>query len=265
MASAKQNTLPSGRPDFMVLLGLMPPYTVEDVKQVYLIKVRTAHPDAGGDAADFVRLQEAFDRATEYARSHAGCRAWIRSHVETYISRQALVRKFKKYGARVDIEPLRWLDGSFGADFAQLGEEVVGIHLHGPEVEDKVLDCLIEERMSLGKLRLLDLAHTNISDEGLRRLHAFTSLEHLDLRDTPVTYQGLKGLRCLPALEFLDLRGTSVGWWGRIKLQWCFRSLNVLTSQSRLKASRLARRKKRTVAMVLVWLNARGERTLEGR
>ena len=38
---------------FMVLLGLLPPYTLDDVKRAYLDKVRTAHPDHGGDLDDF--------------------------------------------------------------------------------------------------------------------------------------------------------------------------------------------------------------------
>ena len=35
------------RPEFMAILGLLPPYSREDVKRAYLAKVRTAHPDHG--------------------------------------------------------------------------------------------------------------------------------------------------------------------------------------------------------------------------
>ena len=56
------------RPDFLVALGLIPPCTVEDVKQAFLAKVKTAHPDVGGDAAEFRKLQEAYERATEWAK-----------------------------------------------------------------------------------------------------------------------------------------------------------------------------------------------------
>ncbi len=66
------------RPDFMVTLGLAPPYTVEDVKQAYLIKAKTAHPDTGGNAASFRRLQEAFGRASEAAEFHETRRPCIR-------------------------------------------------------------------------------------------------------------------------------------------------------------------------------------------
>ncbi len=49
------------RPRCMVALGLSPPYAAQDVKQAYLARAMIAHPDAGGDVASFVKLQEAFD------------------------------------------------------------------------------------------------------------------------------------------------------------------------------------------------------------
>ena len=37
------------RLEFLAVLGLAPPVTEEDVKQAYLVKARTAHPDQGGN------------------------------------------------------------------------------------------------------------------------------------------------------------------------------------------------------------------------
>src|SRR5215475_1481520 len=83
------------RPDFLVTLGLIPPCTVEDVKQAYLTKVKTAHPDAGGDANEFRKLQEAFERATEWAKFRASRLAWLSTWVEKYVEQDDLVAEIQ--------------------------------------------------------------------------------------------------------------------------------------------------------------------------
>ena len=55
------------RLDFMVLLGLLPPYSAEDIRKAFKTKAKTAHPDGGGDQAAFKRLRDAYERALEYA------------------------------------------------------------------------------------------------------------------------------------------------------------------------------------------------------
>ena len=55
---------PPGRPDFMIALGLLPPYTVEDVKRAYFDRALSAHPDRGGSAEEFIKLHEAYTQAT---------------------------------------------------------------------------------------------------------------------------------------------------------------------------------------------------------
>ena len=37
----------------MVTLGLLPPYTLEDIRAAYREKAKTLHPDRGGTPADF--------------------------------------------------------------------------------------------------------------------------------------------------------------------------------------------------------------------
>jgi len=44
------------RPEFMVRLGLAPPYTVEDVKAAYRDQTKRVHPDHGGSAQEFHAL-----------------------------------------------------------------------------------------------------------------------------------------------------------------------------------------------------------------
>ena len=52
-------------PDFLALLGLAPPYSIDDVKEAYRAKVKTAHPDVGGSTAEFTQIQEAYERALD--------------------------------------------------------------------------------------------------------------------------------------------------------------------------------------------------------
>jgi hypothetical protein len=54
----------------MVTLGLLPPYTREDVQAAYREKAKTTHPDSGGSAIDFKKLHEAYEQAQEYLKFH---------------------------------------------------------------------------------------------------------------------------------------------------------------------------------------------------
>ena len=80
---------------FLHTLGLIPPCTVEDVKQAYLAKVKTAHPDVGGDPAEFRKLQEAYERATEWAKFRASRIQWLSNWVEKYVEQDALVAEIR--------------------------------------------------------------------------------------------------------------------------------------------------------------------------
>lgn len=215
------------RPEFMVTLGLAPPYTVEDVKQAYLMKVKTAHPDVGGDAETFRKIQEAFERGTEYAQFHQSRRRWMQSHVERYIQQQEFAEKLATYGGTVESEQIEWVMKSFDGDFAQLVEKIVAVELRGPQADDRAVALLVEGKNLLGNLRWLDLSGSKVTDEGVGRLAALTSLERLNLRDTGVTWRGLRELRRLPVLKRADIRGTHVGWWGRLRLRWAFRHLKL--------------------------------------
>jgi hypothetical protein len=63
-AQPKQPPRPmSNHAHALLLLGLAPPYTDQDVKQAYKRLARTAHPDAGGSHEQFIKLQTAYDTA----------------------------------------------------------------------------------------------------------------------------------------------------------------------------------------------------------
>jgi len=207
------------RPEFMATLGILPPYTCQDVKQAYLAKVKAAHPDVGGDFNAFVRLQRAFERATEYVRVRGMPSSWLGSCVEKYVVQQAIIDRIGKLGGHVDVECLSWLNKDLGPDFVQITEDMVGIHLHGPHVDDEVFKFFAINLRPLRTLRVLDLARTRIGDTGLRYLSFLPSIKSANLRGTRITYEGLVGLPWLSRLERLDLSGTAISRWRRFKLQ----------------------------------------------
>jgi hypothetical protein len=226
-------TSPAGvaeaRPDFLVVLSLIPPCTVEDVKQAYLAKVKTAHPDIGGDPAEFRKLQEAYERATEWAKFRASRIAWLGNWVEKYAEQENLTAEIQKRGGKVKVEGVDWLRRSFGDDFSQVAAKVQGIELHGPAVDDSTLSWLGGHRQILTSLRSISLARSAVTDAGVQHLAAFPSLREVDLSETKITSEGLIFLDRLPELEWLGLHGSSIGMIARMKLKFKYPKLQVET------------------------------------
>ncbi|MFM7183786.1 MAG: J domain-containing protein, partial [Planctomycetota bacterium] len=75
-------------PECLAILGLRPPLTLEDVKQAYMALAKTAHPDRGGDPQAFIRLQKAFDEATDYVKFKASKLEWLASKIDAYAQQQ---------------------------------------------------------------------------------------------------------------------------------------------------------------------------------
>ena len=216
------------RPDFLVTLGLIPPCTVEDVKQAFLAKVKTAHPDVGGDPADFRKLQEAYERATEWAKFRASRIAWLSTWVEKYVEQDSVVTEIQRRGAKVELEGVDWLRRSFGDDFSHVAEKIRSIAWHGPAVDDKAIAWLSDHRATLTSLKLLDLKGSAITDAGVQHLAAFPALSELNLSETKITAAGLVVLDRLPELEWLGLKGTPIGWLARMKLKVKYTKLEVV-------------------------------------
>jgi hypothetical protein len=219
------------RPPFMVTLGLLPPYSLEDVHEAYRTRAKTTHPDRGGDAVQFEQLHEAYVRALEYVRFHGSRRRWIGARVEDYVRREALIAEVQRRGGHVDVEANAWIREDLGEEFAQFVDKVVGIHWHGPQVDDEALAYLADERSSLQTLRVLDLADSRVTDRGLVRLKVLTSIRRLDLRGTAVTHRGLRELLSHVPLRWLNVRGTAVGWLGRQRLRWRFPEVKVVSQK----------------------------------
>jgi len=215
------------RPDFLVTLGLIPPCSVEDVKQAFLVKVKTAHPDVGGDVADFRKLQEAYERATEWAKFRASRTVWLSTWVEKYVEQDSVVTEIQRRGAKVESEGVDWLRRSFGEDFSHLADKVRSIAWHGSAVDDKAIAWLSDHRATLITLKSLDLTQSAVTDAGVQHLAAFPALSELNLSETKVTGAGLVVLDRLPELEWLGLKGTSIGWIARMKLKVKYPKLEV--------------------------------------
>jgi hypothetical protein len=199
------------RPDFMVTLGLAPPYAIEDVKQAYRDKVKDAHPDRGGSVAAFNEIQQAFERAVEYLDFRGDRRSWIAGRMARYAELQGAIERLEKLRAQVTTFAPAWLEQSFG-DFAQLTETVKVVRLEGPADGDALIESLVADVHLFRELETLALPKCRVSDQSVLSLTPFQQLKNLDLSGTPVTSLMLDIIDEIESLETLNLDGTKVGW-----------------------------------------------------
>lgn len=205
-------------PDCLSVLGLLPPVTLEDVKQAYLAKARTAHPDRGGDPAAFLRLQKAFDDANDYVKFKAGKLEWLASKIEAYAQQQEVVSETIERGGEVEMEEADWLESSFGEDFGRVADKLVTVRLHGPAADDVFMILLGFRAAALKDLAVLDLAGGSLTDEGLVQLKELKGLRSLDLRGTSVGKRAGELPQWFEQLEFLGLPPGAVGLFGRMAM-----------------------------------------------
>lgn len=218
MSTNNSQRTADNRPDYMIELGLAPPYTQEDVMQAYYAKAKLVHPDHGGTAEDFRALQEAFEKAKQYTDFRIDRRQWIASKMDEYLAVRNVVERLEAFGAEVTTNAVDWLEKSFG-DFAQLTETITRVRLADSPRADEFIAAMVEERSTLGSMTQLELPGCQLSDAAAQQLEAFKQLKHLDLSGTPVTNDSLWFVDELPALESLNLQGTNVGWWMQRKVR----------------------------------------------
>jgi len=218
MPAYSKNDGVSDRPEFAATLGLLPPYTMDDVKRAYREKVKDAHPDRGGDRDSFDRIQRAYEEAGAYLKFRADRRLWIAARMDEYLGVVSLIERLTALGAKVDSSTLDWVKRSFG-DFANLTESIAGIRLTDSQNAAEFVDLMIQELSSLPGLKRLSLAGSNVDNLLALELRVFKSLAELDLSRTPITDRALTVVEFLPDLVKLDIEGTSVGWWARHKVE----------------------------------------------
>jgi curved DNA-binding protein CbpA len=203
-------------PECITILGLLPPVTAEDVKQAYLAKARTMHPDRGGDPEQFIRLQKAYEEANDYVKFKAGKLEWIASKIESYAQQQEVVTAVIERGGEVEMEEADWLRKSFGEDFGHVADKLVSLRLRGPAADDLFAILLGFRSDSLKDLVSLDLVGASITDEGLLQLKGLKNLRSLDLRGTGVGKIAAEIPRWYEHLEFLGLPKGALGLLGRL-------------------------------------------------
>ena len=174
-----------GRPAYLAKLGLLLPCSVEDVKEAYIEKAKTAHPDAGGSTEQFIALQEAYERSLEFAEFHAGRTKWLARAVENYVEQEALIAWLKSVGGSAQLESRAWLRDEIGDDFAQIMDKLVGIRLNGSTVNDATIGALVEHKHLLTAVHSLDLSHSSVSDASLAALEALPALRPWIFRIPP--------------------------------------------------------------------------------
>lgn len=216
------NRAADGRPEFMVALGLKPPYSQNDVKQAYLQRAKQLHPDHGGSAAQFHALHEAFERAQQYVMFRGDRLGWIAAKMSGYVATQQAIEQLQVLGADVVTHTFDWLKQSFG-DFAQMTETVQSVRLVDSPRGDELVRVLAEQRPSLTGLAVLELPGCHISDSSLPLLAVHRELKRLDLSRTPVKAGVAELVAALPNLQSVELHGTSAGWLAKLRLRWRLR------------------------------------------
>jgi hypothetical protein len=231
MPEAAAHDFPLDRPPFMTVLGLLPPYELDDVKAAYRDKARLMHPDHGGNPAEFVHLKEAYEHAIEYVTFHGSRRAWIASHVETYLQQEEVIAEVMRRGGRVEVESLAWMEKSLGGGFPLLADRLRHVYVRDMADGDTFLAFLADHRPPY--LVGLDVAGSRVSSEGLSRLAGFEVINWLNVSGTDVDYPGLQSLlSSLPSLEWINVKKTQIGWWARHQLQHAYPDIRILAETS---------------------------------
>ena len=202
----------SDRPEYMEVLGLSPPYAMEDVKKAYLDRVMQVHPDHGGSREDFTKLQEAFDLASKHLEIRVDRREWIAEQVDSYVVMQDVVDVLHRLGAEVTTNALDWLEQSFG-EFAQLTETILAVRLENSDEGDTLIEALIKNPAIMVGMTRLELPGCNVSDASVLKLAKIKNLQQLDLSRTPVSKKCLELIDRLPELREMRLEKTRIGWW----------------------------------------------------
>ncbi|MGE5191525.1 MAG: hypothetical protein ACM3U2_03425 [Deltaproteobacteria bacterium] len=223
----QRHSPPDDRPEFMVYLELLPPYSIDDVHKAYKAKALAVHPDRGGSTADFLLLQKNYGRAQEYVRFQEGRRNWLATQVEPYLRQQEIIAEVERRGGRVEIEILDWMKLAFG-DFATLAERLRGIRLQNSPDGDACLQYLAENASHLPHLSRLDLAGSAVTNAGLKLLLELRTLDRINLAGTAITGPAIKRLAALEQLEWLDVSGISIGRWTRWRLRRLLRDVEIV-------------------------------------
>jgi hypothetical protein len=206
------------RPAFMVTLGLLPPYTLSDVKSAFRVKALETHPDRGGAKADFTKIHEAYNQAMEYVQFTGDPRKWIADQVDCHLRQQEVAAEVERLGGQTEFEEPDWMMPCVG-DFVALADRLGVIKLQNTAADDAFLAFLVGQSPRASYLTDLNLAGTPITDKGLQELTGLGRLRRLDLSGTRITNRGVQAaVRSLTSLQWVGMAGSGVGWLSRWRL-----------------------------------------------
>ncbi len=114
-----------------------------------------------------------------------------------------------------------------GADFKRTRQRTVELVRLPKDAGDEAL-AYVAELKRPESLKMLNLAGTQVTDEGLKSVEGLKGLETLDLSDTNISDAGLKHLEKLPSLRDLRIGNTNVTNEGLADLVASVPSLDVL-------------------------------------
>ena len=189
---------------FLKRLGLSLPVTVEDVKQAFYARARETHPDHRGSASDFKEVQEAFDKAVEFAERNGKRLPWLGAQLPAYVAQREIVDLVERWGGKVVVKQLDWLEDTVGEDFAQVADRLVELDLSGLAIGDEHLEQIAAEEEGLAFLESCLLTDTEVTDQGMLALAKVTNLKRLDLRGTDVSFSMRRRLAKLPDMKKLE-------------------------------------------------------------
>jgi hypothetical protein len=206
------------RPEVMKVLGLLPPYAVEDVNTAYEEKLAALQKE--GTAGQVARnaLRAACESALDFARFRESRRSWIGNHILRYTARQAVADRIREMGGRFvlqDVSRYLWL---YGPDFAEIMRQLVYVELTGSGITDASLDVFSDEQVA-HEIVMLELRGSAISDVGLSKISHLQRIRCLDLANTPITGKSFQTLCSFPHLEWVRLHGTRIGFWTKFRLR----------------------------------------------
>lgn len=217
------------RPACMQRLGLLPPYSVDDVKKAYRALAKSAHPDAGGDAERFASLHRDYEHALSLASFHESRRKWLGERVERYAERSQLIETVEQLGGTCVLQNPDACVQDFGPDYAAVLCELVSIHLTGPAATDAVIERLLTSA-AFSEVKLLDVSRSSVSDKGIALL-AESHLQGLDVRRTAITRRSAAAFARMRQLEWLHVGKTRIGLWTRWRLQRLCPQLEIATDR----------------------------------
>ena len=220
------------QPEFMVTLGLAPPYTIEDVKEAYRTKAMQLHPDKGGDTGQFNELHEAFVQASQYVKFRVSRRDWLGELVDTYAAQENLADELARLGARIVIEEMPWMQSWLGSDFAQVLDRIVEVDLRHSQQANAAMEMIAKEYGQLEHLRVLDLSGVRGVDGGLDCIARLAGLETLRLDGCQLSPQGLaaldQALEARPLVQTVEWSTADVGAWQRARLRFRHRDIRFM-------------------------------------